>query len=462
MVKKEDKQMKQTYSIKQKLSQMIIILLPILVTQVGIFALSFFDTTMSGHYSPVDLAGVAVGSSLWTPIYTGLSGILLALPPIVSQLMGKNEHKGVRFSVIQAAYLSFSMAVCLLIIGYFFLDPVLTSIGLEKDVYEVTSHYLVALSTGIIPIFLYFVLRSFIDSLGQTQITMFITLIAIPINIVLNYALINGIWIFPELGGVGTGYATSITYWFMFFMAVYIVHKKQPFSSFQLFAHFSRMSWLKWKEILMIGIPIGFSVFFETSIFSAVTILMSNYDTNTIAAHQSAINFASLLYMVPLSISTALTILVGYEVGARRMKDAKIYSWLGVVLAVIIAIISGIILLTFRTDIAGIYTKDWEVLHLTAHFLIYAIFFQLSDAIQAPIQGALRGYKDVNVTLLMSFISYWVIGLPSGYLFATYTNLGPFGYWIGLIVGLATGAIFLTSRLVQIQKKKFNYKQIHS
>ncbi|MBQ6446088.1 MATE family efflux transporter [Cytobacillus oceanisediminis] len=454
--------MKQTYSIKQKLSQMIIILLPILVTQVGIFALSFFDTTMSGHYSPVDLAGVAVGSSLWTPIYTGLSGILLALPPIVSQLMGKNEHKGVRFSVIQAAYLSFSMAVCLLIIGYFFLDPVLTSIGLEKDVYEVTYHYLVALSTGIIPIFLYFVLRSFIDSLGQTQITMFITLIAIPINIVLNYALINGIWIFPELGGVGTGYATSLTYWFMFFMAVYIVHKKQPFSSFQLFAHFSRMSWLKWKEILTIGIPIGFSVFFETSIFSAVTILMSSYDTNTIAAHQSAINFASLLYMVPLSISTALTIIVGYEVGARRMKDAKIYSWLGVVLAVIIAIISGIILLTFRTDIAEIYTKDWEVLHLTAHFLIYAIFFQLSDAIQAPIQGALRGYKDVNVTLLMSFISYWVIGLPSGYLFATYTNLGPFGYWIGLIVGLATGAIFLTSRLVQIQKKKFNYKQIHS
>lgn len=151
---------------------------------------------------------------------------------------------------------------------------------------------------------------------------------------------------------------------------------------------------------------------------------MSNYDTNTIAAHQSAINFASLLYMVPLSISTALTILVGYEVGARRTKDAKAYSWLGVGLAVIIAFISGMILLTFRTNIAGIYTNDWEVLHLTAHFLIYAIFFQLSDAIQAPIQGALRGYKDVNVTLIMSFLSYWVIGLPSGYLLATYTNLG--------------------------------------
>lgn len=449
--------MKQTNSINQKLSQMIVILMPVLVTQVGIFALSFFDTTMSGHYSPVDLAGVAVGSSLWTPIYTGLSGILLALPPIVSQLMGRNEQKVVRFSVIQAAYLSFSMAVSLLIIGYFFLDSILASLGLEKAVFEVSYHYLVALSTGIIPIFLYFVLRSFIDSLGQTQITMFITLIAIPINIVLNYALINGIWIFPELGGVGTGYATSITYWFMLFIAVFIVHKKQPFESFQLFTHFPKVSWNKWKEILTIGIPIGFSVFFETSIFSAVTILMSNYDTKTIVAHQSAINFASLLYMVPLSISTALTILVGYEVGARRMKDAKTYSWLGVGLAVIIAFISGIILLTFRTNIAEIYTKDLEVLHLTAHFLIYAIFFQLSDAIQAPIQGALRGYKDVNVTLLMSFLSYWVIGLPSGYLLATYTHLGPYGYWIGLIIGLAAGAIFLTSRLVQIQRKKFVY-----
>ncbi|AYV70397.1 MULTISPECIES: MATE family efflux transporter [Niallia] len=451
--------MKQTYSIKQKLSQMIIILFPVLVTQVGIFALSFFDTTMSGHYSPVDLAGVAVGSSLWTPIYTGLSGILLALPPIVSQLMGKNEQKGVSFSVIQAAYLSFTMAIALLIIGYFCLDSILANLGLEQDVYRVAYHYLIALSTGIIPIFLYFVLRSFIDSLGQTQISMFITLIAIPINILLNYALINGIWIFPELGGVGTGYATSITYWVMLFIAVYIVHKKHPFVAFQLFSHFPTISWSKWKEILTIGVPIGFSVFFETSIFSAVTILMSNYDTNTIAAHQSAINFASLLYMVPLSISTALTILVGYEVGARRMKDAKTYSWLGVGLAISIAFISGMILLTFRTNIAGIYTNDWEVLQLTAHFLIYAIFFQLSDAIQAPIQGALRGYKDVNVTLLMSFLSYWVIGLPSGYILAAYTNLGPFGYWIGLIIGLATGAIFLTSRLFKIQKHKFSDKQ---
>ncbi|MED4056645.1 MATE family efflux transporter [Niallia taxi] len=445
--------MKQTFTTKQKLKQMLVILLPVLVTQVGMFGLTFFDTTMSGHYSPTDLAGVAVGSSLWTPIYTGLSGILLAVPPIVAQLVGRKEESKVSFSVIQAIYLSLSMAVLLIVFGFIFLKPILQLMGLEADVQDIAFRYLAALSTGIIPIFLYFVLRSFIDALGQTQVTMFITLSALPVNIVLNYLLINGIWIFPELGGIGTGYATSITYWYMLLTALHIVYHNQPFAGFKLLNKIHRISWEKWKEILKIGVPIGFSIFFETSIFSAVTLLMSNYDTNTIAAHQSAINFASLLYMVPLSISTALTILVGFEVGANRLKDAKQYSWMGVFTAVIIAFVSGIILLAFRQQIAGIYTNDAEVLKLTTGFLIYAIFFQLSDAIQAPVQGALRGYKDVNITLIMTLISYWVIGLPSGYLLANYTSFGPFGYWIGLIIGLATGAAFLSSRLYSLQKK---------
>lgn len=452
--------MKQTFTTTQKLKQMLVILLPVLATQIGMFSLSFFDTTMSGHYSPVDLAGVAVGSSLWTPIYTGLSGIILALPPIISQLLGRKESSKVSYSVIQAMYLAITMGIIIILIGYFSLDAILSMMGLEEQVESIAFRYLVALSTGILPIFMYFVLRTFMDSLGQTKITMFITMIAIPINILLNYLFIHGVWIFPELGGVGTGYATSITYWCMLFIAIWIVIKKEPFVSYQLRQALTSISWLKWKEILIIGIPIGFSVFFETSIFSAVTILMSNYDTSTIAAHQSAINFASLIYMIPLSISTALTILVGYEVGANRLKDAKLYSYVGVGLAITISFISGLFLLAFRSEIASIYTQNQEVLHLTANFLIYAIFFQLSDAIQAPIQGALRGYKDVNITLIMSFLSYWIIGLPCGFLIATYTTFGPYGYWIGLIIGLAAGAICLSARLLHVQKRK-KYSSIY-
>jgi MATE family multidrug resistance protein len=157
--------------------------------------------------------------------------------------------------------------------------------------------------------------------------------------------------------------------------------------------------------------------------------------------------------MLPLSISMALTIIVGHEVGAKRLKDAKQYSYIGIGLAIFLSALSAACIYFFRPEVASIYTSDAAVLKLTQDFLIYAIFFQLSDAIAAPIQGVLRGYKDVNITFMMALVSYWVIGLPVGYLLATYTTLDAFGFWIGLISGLAAGAIGLSIRLHIIQRK---------
>lgn len=443
--------MKQTVTKKQKLKQLVNILFPILITQLGLFSMNFFDVTMSGHYSPSDLAGVAIGSSLWVPVFTGLSGILLAVTPIVAQLNGAKQSDKVAHSVFQGLYLSVIIAVIVIAIGAIILDPILNGMSLEPHVRKVAHDYLVALSFGMIPFFAYNVLRSFIDALGKTRVTMVITLTSLPINVVFNYLLIYGKFGFPELGGIGAGVATAITYWLITGISIFIICTNQPFSNFGIFRHFHKISLSRSKEILKIGIPIGFSIFFETSIFAAVTLLMSTFDTNTIASHQSALNFASFLYMLPLSISMALTILVGFEIGAKRDRDAKEYSWLGVGIAILLAGLCGLILLLFRYDIAGIYTADPVVLKLTAKFLLYALFFQLSDAIQAPIQGALRGYKDVNITFLASLLSYWVIGLPLGYVMAVYTDLGAFGYWIGLIAGLAVGAICLLLRLLWVQ-----------
>ena len=150
------------------------------------------------------------------------------------------------------------------------------------------------------------------------------------------------------------------------------------------------------------------------------------------------------------------TILVGQEVGAGRMRNAKHFSFLGVAFALIFSFISIAILLLFREQIASIYSTDQNIINLAVQFLVFAALFQLSDAVQAPVQGALRGYKDVNMTFIMAIVSYWVLGLPIGYLMAKYTDLGPYGYWIGLIAGLTIGAITLTIRLFHIQKKKFS------
>ncbi|MGL4820811.1 MAG: MATE family efflux transporter, partial [Bacilli bacterium] len=385
--------MKQTTSITEKWRQFFVILIPILITQVGLFSMTFFDTTMSGQASPADVAGVAIGASLWTPIFTGFGGILNAITPIVSTSFGAKDPTDVRRTVQQGLIVSALIGLAIIIVAYFVIDPILNGMRLEAEVHRIANDYLFALLWGIIALFLYQVLRNFMDALGYTRTTMFITLISLPINVIINYALIFGQFGFPKLGGVGAGYATAITYWIGLILAVIFITTNKTLRAYQVLGLPKRIIFSKWKEILMLGFPIGCAIFFETSVFSGVTLLMSNFDTVTIASHQSALNFASLLYMIPLSIAIALTILIGFEVGARRYEDARKYAWIGLSFAVGFSFVNSAIIYFGREVIASFYTQDPEVLALTSQFLIYGVFYQLCDALLAPTQGALRGYK---------------------------------------------------------------------
>lgn len=447
--------MEQTFTLKEKTKRIFTLLIPILITQLGMFSMVFFNTIMSGKYQSSALAGVAIGSSIWSPIFTGLSGILLAVSPIVAQRLGEKKSGEVASVVKHGIYLSFFIALIVIIVGFFCLEPLLIKMNLPNSVHQTAYHYLVGLSFGILPLFAFNVLRSFIYALGRTRVVMIIMILSLPINLFLNYVLIFGKWGFPELGGAGAGYATSITYWVIVVMTFFIVKTQQPFSSFSVFANLQEFSFGKCKEILKIGVPMGLSTFFETSMFAVVTILISKYSVSTIAAYQSALNIVTFLYMIPISISMAQTVLVGYEVGASRYKDARQYSWLGIVLSVIIALVIGIFVVAFRNQVAGFYSNEAAVIHMTANFLIFALFFHISDAIQATAQAALRGYKDVNLAFIMTLVAYWVICLPVGYLLANNTSLGVIGYWIGLTVGLLAAGIALSARLIYIQKRKF-------
>ncbi len=444
-----------TVPFKKKSLKLATIVMPILITQVALYMITFFDILMTGRYDTYHLAGVTIGSSFWVPVYTGLAGILMGLTPIIAQLIGSRRNVDVKFTVQQGLYVSIALASVVFMIIRYGVSPILESMPLEEEVRIVAADYLEAMSLGLFPLFAYTVLRCFFDALGATRVSMAIILLSAPLTIFTNYLLIYGNWGFPELGGVGAGYAAAITYWLIFFIAYGVAWKHRSFSDYQLFNKWGKLSFVRWKEILFIGVPIGISIFVETSIFSAVTLMMSNYSTIVISAHQVALNFSSLLYMIPLSISMGATILVGQSVGAGQFRDAKQYSFLAVGLAIAFSAIAIIILLIFRGQIASLYTTDVQIIGMAAQFLIYAALFQLSDAIQAPVQGALRGYKDVNMTFIMAIMSYWVLGLPIGFLLATYSDLGPFGYWVGLIAGLTVGAIALTLRLLHIQKRKF-------
>lgn len=448
-------QMNQTFTIYEKIKQILILLIPILITQLGMFSMVFFNTIMSGRFSSADLAGTAIGSSIWSPVFMGLSGILLAVSPIAAQRFGQKRHHEVSSVLIHGIYLAVAIAVIILLAGAFLLDPILNRMHLQQRVQAIAHGYLFGLGYGVIPLFIFNVLRSFIYALGKTRIVMVILLSALPVNFFLNYVLIFGRLGFPELGGAGAGYATSLTYWVIAIITVIIVKTMDPFSAYFKWKEFKNFSLSRSIEILKIGVPMGLSIFFETSMFAVVTILISKFNVTTIAAYQSALNIVSFLYMIPYSISMSLTVLVGYEVGAKRYQDARTYSWLGLSLAVFIAIVTGIFVVLFRYKVAGFYSSEPAVIDLTGQFLIYALFFQISDAIQVTAQAALRGYKDVNPAFIMTLVAYWLICLPIGYVLANFAGLGAPGYWIGLTIGLLAAGVGLGSRLIFIQKRKF-------
>lgn len=221
--------MKETKNAGQKVKQLLHILIPILITQAGLSLITFLDTVMSGKVSAADLAGVAIGSSLWTPVYTGLAGILMAVTPIVARLLGAENTKQIPFTVLQAVYVAALLSIAVLAAGYGIVDPVLSRLNLEAHVHDIAKHFLGFLSLGIFPLFVYTVLRSFIDSLGKTRVTMMITLCSLPINFVLNYVFIFGKFGMPALGGVGAGLASALTYWCICIISFIIIRKRRRF-----------------------------------------------------------------------------------------------------------------------------------------------------------------------------------------------------------------------------------------
>ena len=445
--------MKQTYGYQQKARQFFAVLLPIFITQLSLMATGFFNTIMAGHISQQDLAGVAVGVNLFLPFFGSVLGIISGLTPTISQLYGGGRQDKIGFIVKQGFYWAMALAFLFIAVGWLAVPRVLPLLNLEPKVHYITAHYLLAVSFGIVPIFLAGVLRNFIDAHGHTRLTMCITMTSVPVNIALNYVFMYGLFGVPAFGGIGAGIGSAIAFSPNLLLNVWVVTHIEPFKSYHIFHHFPRPQLSEWKKQLGVGIPIGSTMFCEQSIFGAVGLFMTVYGTVVVAAHQAAMNFTTIVYMVPLAVSMTLTILVGYEVGAKRFADAEQYIRLSRVLTMVFVGVLALLLTQFKTEIAALYTSSREVQPILTGFLVYAVFMQVSDSINAPLQGALRGYKDVHVTFLLAVLSFWVIGLPGGWMLANWTAVGPYGYWIGLIAGVLVGAVCLQIRMGQVQRK---------
>ena len=444
--------MYQTHHFKDKFILFLKIFFPILIYQFANYSASFVDTTMTGQYNTMDLAGVSMATSIWNPFFTFLTGIVSALVPIIGHHLGRGKKEEVTSDFYQFIYLALGLSVVLLGMVLFLAPTILNHIGLEAPVAAVAVRYLWFLSIGIIPLLLFSVIRSLLDSLGLTKLSMYLMLLLLPLNSGFNYLLIFGAFGVPELGGAGSGLGTSLAYWVLLGISVLVLFKQEKLKALHLEKRIP-LNMDKIKEGVRLGLPIGGTVFAEVAIFSVVGLIMAKFSSLIIASHQSAMNFSSLMYAFPMSISSAMAIVVSYEVGAKRFDDAKTYIGLGRWTALIFAGFTLSFLYIFRGNVASLYGNDPEFIDLTARFLTYSLFFQLADTFAAPLQGILRGYKDTVIPFYLGLVGYWGVAIPVAMLFDSLTDFGAYSYWIGLIVSLIVSGALYRWRLTVVMKR---------
>lgn len=443
--------MHQTHNLQQRMRLFISIFLPILIYQLANFSASFVDTTMTGQYDTLHLAGVSMATSLWIPFFDLLIGIVSALVPIIGHHLGQGKKEKIASDFYQFIYLSLGLSLILFALVFVGAPLVLAHLGLEPLVEEVANNYLWYLALGIIPLLLFSTIRSLFDALGLTKLSMYLMLLLLPLNGTFNYALIYGAFGFPEMGGAGAGLGTSLAYWVLLFISLLVAVKHPKIRVYELW----KIRPLDKKgliEGIRLGLPIGGTFFAEVVIFSVVGLVMAKFSSLIIASHQAAMNFSNLMYSFPMSISTSMSIIVSYEIGANRPDDVKKFCKLGRLTALCIAGFTFLFLYILRDRVAALYGSDTEFIRMTSVFLTYSLFFQLADTFAAPLQGILRGYKDTQVPFYLGLIAYWGVSLPLGLFLDHYTSLGPYGYWIGLIASLVMSGILFQWRLNRLTK----------
>ena len=450
--------MYQGKNIKERGKIFIKLLLPVLIYQVISYSSGMIGTFMAGHYSPTDLAGVSMGVNIWNPVMYTLNAIVLAIVPIVSHLIGKKREEEIPVMVRQFLYIAVLISIILVIALNTLAAPIVDSLRMDAKIATITKNYLYYESFGVLSIFLYVVLRSFMDSLGLTRLSMIMMIISVPVNVTLAYGFIFGKFGMPELGGAGNAIAVSLTYTVLFFIALFLTLKHPKINKYKIFKK-EGIRFKYWGEIFKLGIPIAIATALETVVFSTLSLMVSRFDTTIIASHQAALNFSGFLYSLPVSVANTATIIVAYHVGAKNYKLAKSYTALSVALGVISSGVAGLIVLLFDTKIPYLYSTDSGVIDLTAHLLIFAIGFALCDSFASALAGVLRGYKKVVPICLAMFVGYYIVGIPVAYYLVFTKGVGIDGLWIGWIIGLAVYALGVLGYYLNLSRgisKKLN------
>ncbi|MDY0189733.1 MAG: MATE family efflux transporter [Desulfuromonas sp.] len=420
--------------------------LPLILAQLAQSSMGFVDTVAAGRVSANDLAAVAIGSSVWFPLFLLLLGVLSALTPTISQAHGAGQLDVIQQVTPQGIYLG-GLAGLVMMLALQQSSIILPWLQIAPELIPLINGYLCGVSWGFPAIGICFALRYCSEGLSLTRPSMVVSFIGLVVNIAANYVLVFGKLGFPAMGGIGCGPASALTMWAMFLGMLIVFWRGNIYRNLKMLRLTAPWCWSTQKQLLKLGLPIGGGMFIECSIFAIIALLLARFGAQSVAAHQIALNFTSMIFMIPLSIATALSVRVGYTIGKQRRSQLLRAIRCGVVGAIALALISALIIALLPLQCVSIYTTDPQLRFAAATLLFFAAIYQVPDAIQVNCAGALRGCKDTRIPMLIQTAAYWGIGMPIGCYLGLSHHWGAQGFWIGLICGLTSAAIMMVLRL---------------
>lgn len=424
---------------------------PMMVGQLAQTGMGFVDAVMAGQVGAVDLAAIALGSAVWLPLYLFMSGVVLALTPRVAQALGAGQHGVVQHALAQMLWLVGVMGVVSVV--FLTLSPVwLAWFSLDAAVRDEAAEYLHGLAYGVWPALLYQALRFFHEGHGQTRVTMWLAVAGFVLNIPLNALFVYGWGPVEGMGGAGCGYATALTFVLMLLGNGIYWWLHAGYQRYRANWRWQVPDVREWQRLLRVGLPIAAAILFEVGLFTFIAFLVTPLGTITLAAHQIAISYTSLIFMIPLSLAMALTVRVGHLTGAGTLEARRVTVSTALVMAVVQGGVVAALTAWGAVAIADLYTQDVAVAALAAGLMWYAALYQVSDAIQVTCAGALRGIEDTAAVMWITLLAYWVIGLPSGYVLCYgwegwIDPMGVAGYWLSFVLGLSLAALGLAIRV---------------
>lgn len=439
----------------QDLQQLFLLTLPILITQVCQSGLGLIDTMMAGQVSALDLSGVAIGGGLWMPLMLLAVGILLATTPLIGEVIGQKQPEKIPFITQQSLWLAVLIGFVGIVIANQ-LHYLFALMGVPSHIQPIAKEYLFGIAFGFPAVCLYTTLRCYTETLKHPTVVMLISVVGLLLNVPINYAFIHGVdWLgLPAFGGAGCGYASAVCLWLNLMMLIgYLSFSKhQDFSKHRFFQHFSRPKTAQLAKQLAIGVPIGFSIFFEVSAFSLASLIISPLGEIAVASHQVTLSISSQLFMLPFSVAMALTILVSNRYGAKDYASLKQIKLLGVLVATSLAVLTMVLTAIFRTQLPSFFSDNPQVTAQASVLLWFALVYQLFDAWQVNFAGILRGLQDTTVPMFITLFCYWGVAIPLGAYLVRFTDMGAKGVWIGLVTALGLASALLGSRLLWQQK----------